>query len=233
MRFYYISVFSVVLLGLIYVVGTAVLAWLWYSLRKWKRAWMLMVPLFALLYISPVAEELWIAWNFEQLCKKDAGIFVYKTVEVEGFYDATRSTHDGPPTDQSIVEFEQSGYRFYERRFGDTGKVVHIEKTNGVWVPTVLDHPSARYHYKWPHMNTPWMHKVTKIERVVIDSETGEILGRYLDYTREAPWFFIGLDRPLMFCKEAENDARKRGTGFSPNMVLLPTQLGSAGKRTQ
>ncbi len=90
MRFYYISIFSVLLLGLIYLVGTGLLTWFGLWLRKkWKRAWMVMVPLFLLLYAGPVAEEFWIAWNFDRLCKKDAGIFVYKTVEVDGFYDAT------------------------------------------------------------------------------------------------------------------------------------------------
>ncbi len=90
MRFYYISIFSVMLLGLIYLVGTVLLAWFGLWLRKrWNKAWMVMVPLFLLLYTSPVAEEFWIAWNFGQLCKKDAGIFVYKAVEADGFYDAT------------------------------------------------------------------------------------------------------------------------------------------------
>ncbi|HWQ37905.1 MAG TPA: hypothetical protein VNM24_04710, partial [Burkholderiales bacterium] len=65
MRFYSIGLFSVVLLAVIYFVGTWVLvafgAWL---RRRWKRAWWAMVPLFLLLYIAPIAEELWIAWNF-------------------------------------------------------------------------------------------------------------------------------------------------------------------------
>ena len=74
MRFYYVSIFSILLLGLIYLIGTGLLTWFGLWLRKrWKRAWMLMVPLFLLLYAGPVAEEFWIAWNFGQLCKKDAG----------------------------------------------------------------------------------------------------------------------------------------------------------------
>jgi len=90
MRFYYISIISIFLLLVIWFIGTGLLAWFGSWLRKrMKHAWVVMVPLFLLLYIGPIAEELLISRNFGQLCKKDAGIFIYKTVEVEGFYDST------------------------------------------------------------------------------------------------------------------------------------------------
>ena len=108
MRFYYIGLFSLLLLGVVYFVGTGLLVWLGSWLRKrWKHAWIAMVPLFVLLYIGPVAEELWIAWNFGQLCKKDAGIFVNRTVEVEGFYDATRPTHPGPRSERAAEDLHR------------------------------------------------------------------------------------------------------------------------------
>ncbi len=222
MRFYYISLFSVILLSVLYFVGSAVLVGFGIWLRKrWNKAWMVMVPLFLLLYIGPIAEELWIAWNFGHLCKKDAGIFIHKVVEVEGFYDATRSTHDGPRTPQAIEEYERSGYKFYEKKFRDTGKFVHVEKINGVWTPTVLDHTTARYHYRWPHMDTLMAHKVNKIERVVTDSESTEVLARETKYRREAPWFFIGLDRPVMLCPDSgEHPLSKHGSVF--NLALKP-----------
>lgn len=201
MRFYYISIFSVILLAVIYFIGTGLLVWLGTSLRKrWKHGWIAVMPLFLLLYIAPLAEEFWIAWNFGKLCKKDAGIFVYKTVEVEGFYDVTRSTHDGPRTPQAVEEYEKMGYEFYEKKFRDTGRVVHIEKEKGAWAATVFDHPTARYHFTKPHNHTTVAHKIKMFEYLVEDKKMNEVLAREKTYARQAPWFFVGLDRPTRFC---------------------------------
>ena len=227
MRFYYISLISIVLLFVIWIVGTGLLVWLGSHLRKTrKRIWPVMLPLFLLLYLAPIAEELWIAWNFGQLCKKDAGIFIYQTVEVDGFYDATRPTHAGPRTPQAIESYEKGGYKFYElvyrNRKGGPNKVVHIEKQDGVWTPTVIDQPTARYHYRWPHMSSSVAHKIVKGERVVVDSQTDQVLGRHLNYARKAPWFFVHLDRSNMGCIEVKEDERERGSVFGPRMVLFP-----------
>lgn len=213
MRFYYISIFSVMFLGVLYLLGTGLLAWIWYRLRKWKRAWVLMVPLFVLLYVGPIAEELWIAWNFGRLCSKDAGIFVYKTVQVDGFYDATmRSAYEAIQT---------GGYHFMEHRSRDETKVEHVEKIDGKWKVTILDHPTARYHYESPHQNTSMGYGVSKIERVVRDSQTGEVLARETKYVRDAPWFFIGLDRPVMLCPTpGEHSLEKFGSVY--NLALKP-----------
>jgi hypothetical protein len=121
MRFYYVSPISLMLLGVIYLVGTGLLLWFWAWLRKrMKKAWIVMAPLFALLFIGPVAEEFWIAWNFGQLCKKDAGIFVYKTVAVEGFYDSTM---------RSAYENTKPGrYRFVEHPTEDRKGVERVER---------------------------------------------------------------------------------------------------------
>jgi hypothetical protein len=246
MRFYYISVFSLILIGIFYLVGTGLLLWFGSWLRKrMQRAWMLM---------GPISEELWIAWNFGQLCKKDAGIFVHKTVEVEGFYNATGATLDlvRPGAYQFIESYGRQGKGTIRLTFGDdeflrnakeklkkgegvrvgvgayrvqmdadTEALVYTEKEES-WRITKLDRPTARYHYLWPHMNSPAAHGVQKIERSVVDTQLQEVLGRYVDYARTSAWFYIGLDRPLMFCKEAESDARSRGTVFGPRMVLLP-----------
>ena len=236
MRFYYISIFSILLLGLIYLIGTGLLTWFGLWLRKrWKRAWMLMVPLFLLLYAGPVAEEFWIAWNFGQLCKKDAGIFIYKTVEVEGFYDSTM---------RSAFENTKPGrYRFAEHATEDHKGVERVERVddsvrdqalawyartnpgkdkpkdrsifyplndketiavlpNGVdaWRITRLDHPTARYRFTKPHSHTIVAHRIKMFEYLVEDVTAREVLGREKTYAREAPWFFIGLDRPTRFC---------------------------------
>jgi hypothetical protein len=260
LRFYYWTGLNWIILLPTYLVGAGLIASLWWWLSKrMKRAWVVIAPLFAVLIIAPWVEELWIAWNFGQLCKKDAGIFVYKTVEAEGFYDATmRSAYENT---------KPGGYRFVEQRTEDRKGVERVERAgdslriralawyaqtnpgkerskeksivyplteretvvvfpNGIdtWKVTQLDHSTARYHYRWPHMNSPAGHGLQRIERHVLDTKTQEVLGRYVDYARESAWFYIGLDRPLRFCKEAERDARARGTVFGPRMVLIPAK---------
>jgi len=229
MRFFPWSPFSWLILGPLYLGGAAVIAFVcWLLAKTWKPAWLLAIPLLLVLAVAPLWEELGIAYNFGKLCKKDAGIFVYKTVEVDGFYDDTRPTHSGQPTPQAAESFDKGGYKFYELvlrdRKGGVNRVVHIEKQDEIWTPTVLDHPTARYHYRWPVKSETVSHKIVKGERVVIDDQTGEVLGRHLNYARKAPWFFVHLDRPNMGCIEVKEDARQRGNVFGPNMVLRSTR---------
>ena len=224
MRFYYISIISIFLLLVIWLIGTGLLAWFGSWLRKrMKHAWVVMVPLFLLLYIGPIAEELLIAWNFGQLCKKDAGIFICKTVEVEGFYDATRSSRGAEPSEAAKRSMDASGYRFHERPFPDTkggpSQVVRFDKVDGDWKVSVLDRPTARYQYSWPHSHSPVSHKIVKHERVVVDTETDATLGRDVEYGRKAPWFFVGLDRPVMLCP-AHHPLAKYGSIL--NQTLIP-----------
>ena len=107
---------------------------------------------------------------------------------------------------------------------GGPTKVAHFEKVNGVWTPTILDRPTARYHYQWPHMSSKVAHKIVKGERLIVDSQSGEVLGRYLNYARGAPWFFVGLDAPKMGCREKKEDEVRLGGAFGPSSVLKPKQ---------
>jgi hypothetical protein len=255
MRFYYISIISIAMLAAIYLVGTAILGFIWWEIREhWKRVWLLMVPLYVLLLVSPIAEELWIAWNFGQLCKKDAGIVVYKTVEVEGFYDATGSAlgvlrddkyqwMEGPARDgrgasrltRGDTEFTQQAIQRYEQEnplssAADQGWIrVQMDKTTEAlvfpkkkesWRIIKLDHPTARYHYRNVASHLSIAHGVKKFENAVLDTQTGVMLGRYVNYYRSAPWFFIGLGRPTIPCQEAEQDTRKYGTLMVYALVL-------------
>jgi hypothetical protein len=253
MRFYYISPFSLILLGIIYLVGIGLIVWFGSWLQKrMQRAWMVMVPLFLLLLIGPISEELWIAWNFGKLCKKDAGIFVHKIVEVEGFYNATGATLDlvRPGGYRFIESYGAQGKGTIRLTYGDreflrlakerlkqgegtrvgvgayrvqmdpvTEALVYTGKGES-WRITKLDRPTARYHYKERASHLPVSHKVKKFERVVIDEQTDDVLGRYLNYYRSAPWFFIGLDRPTIPCTETEDDTRKYGTISVYSLVL-------------
>jgi hypothetical protein len=239
MRFYYLSVFSLFLLAVIYLVGTGFLLWLgsWLK-KKWKHASIVMAPLFLLLYIGPIAEELWIAWNFGRLCNKDAGLSIYKTVEVDGFYDGTmhsgyENTRPGryrfvehPTQDRTGIErveradeaLRNQAVQWYAKTnpgkerpkdrsiyFALNEKETIVVFPNGVdaWRVTKLDHPTAKYHF-FMDKGRDIGHKLAKQESRVINNQTQETLGEYRVYIREAPWFFVGLDRPNMGCDGPE-----------------------------
>jgi hypothetical protein len=88
------------------------------------------------------------------------------------------------------------------------------------WRITKLDHPSARYHYSTLASHLPVTHGVKRFENVVVDSESKDVLGRYLNYYRSAPWFFVGLSRPTIPCKETEEDTRRYGTLMLYSLIL-------------
>ena len=197
MGFYYISIFSIMLLLVIY----AVLFLLYLGVARLTRGMpgrkaLLLVVGVAFLLL-PIGEELWIAWNFGQACKQ-AGTFVYKKVEADGFYDDTRTTHAGKPTNQAAASFNKLGYRFLEMK-GPNGGVVHLEKADGQWRATIISHPTARYHYR-TRDHIPVSLKVVKHESVVTDTQEQQVIGREIIVGRYPPWFFIGLDVPQLQC---------------------------------
>jgi hypothetical protein len=196
MGFYYISLVSIIPLAIVYAVFGLVFWGLVRATRgkPWRKPILIVAAIGFLLL--PVSEELWIAWSFGQTCK-EAGTFIYKKVQAEGFYDDTRTTHAGTPTPQAVKSFEESGYRFLEMKGRE--KFVRIEKTDGQWRAFALDQPTARYHYK-SRDHIPQTHKVVKHESLVIDNEGQQTLGLELAFGRYAPWFFVGLDAPVKLC---------------------------------
>lgn len=159
-------------------------------------AWGIALPLF----IAPWAEEAWIAWQFTEACKT-AGVKVYRQVEVEG-YAASINTHyqrssisTGDLFRQNptqLADFEKQGYRYHEDLLSD-GSVRHLERNEDRVVVTARDGPEARYYYRYAYQPSPWIieepigWKLEKIEMEVIDSQTGEILGRDTLIHRGAP----------------------------------------------
>ncbi len=218
MRFYYLSIISILLLLLIWSIGTWLLVRFGAQLKEsHTRVWPLMLPLFLLLYLGPIAEELYIAWNFDRLCKKDAGIFVYKTVQVDGFYDDTHAWR--------ADKLEKSGFRWVEGRDRTTFKEVYWRHE---WVGDKIrsyeiERPTARYHYKMVASHKPVAHQIDQFEDVVEDTHDDQVIGRYMNYRRGAPWFFIGLGRPTIPCEETQKDTRKYGR-LIYRVVLEPSK---------
>jgi len=220
------------------LIGVVILWPLYRLLRnsRWNR-WMVSIvglPLLA----APWAEEVWIAWHFNQACK-DAGVKVVRQVEVEGYADGTsqyerKSNEAGPlfkdhPTRQ--LDFEQAGYRFYEDILKDGG-ARHLEREGGQMMVTILDRPQARYHYKRldPRQEIPIGRHLNKFGYQIIDSETNEIIGSDIQFKRypsTADALWLGLFGPsLLIC---EGRAPKPPAPLSPELryslyhyVLIP-----------
>ena len=164
-----------------FVIG-AVALFLGQLLKEFRWRWWLLAPPALLMMALPWAEEAWIAWHFNEACK-DAGVKIYRQVEVEGFYDGTMGT--------GYSFIEDYGFRFMEEKTSD-GKVTHTERPDGQWKTAILEKPSARYHVIYAYQPRPHAYekpigrRLEKIERLVVDSQTSEILGRDVVIKRRA-----------------------------------------------
>lgn len=184
MGFYYVSIFSIVPLGIAYSILGGVFVGIVFATRRvvWRKTILSVVGVAFLL--APVSEELWIAWNFGQACKQ-AGTFVYRKVQVDGFYDDT--THWWRQLTES------SSYRFVESRDNSNGNLWRVERDGDEVRHFRIDRPSARYHFRMPSSHAPIGHKLVKHETTVVDTVTGDVLGRYARISRTAPWFYWSI----------------------------------------
>ncbi|MCW5575159.1 MAG: hypothetical protein KIT13_03595 [Burkholderiales bacterium] len=263
MRFYYPSIFSLIFIAVLYAIVLGVFWFIWVKLYKRKFSGPAVWPVVTLVLVLPWLEEFWIAWNFGQLCRKDAGIVINRTVEVEGYFNDTGRTITrivGGPSYKFIESREERKFR-EGRKFRRVEKASDEEKEHAIawfietypgkelkknrnewimhpvdeqvqinvevdtgyaWRVTKLDRPTARYHYKVLNRHTPVAHQITRFENVVEDVQTGEILGKFVNYYRGAYWFFIHLSRPTIPCVETESDVRKYGTLSIYALTLKP-----------
>jgi len=216
MRFYYFSIFSWMAYA---AVATLVIVLLWLI---WTRAFKLSLksPLYwglvAAILVLPWSEELWIARNFDQLCRKDAGVFVHKTVEVDGFYDDTKHWWR---------QLAESQYRFVESRDPTTNKLWRVERAGEEVRHFSIEKRTARYEFKRINVHTPVAHQIKRFEDVVTDTQTGEVIGRYVNYYRGPFWFWASLGVPTIPCVETESAVRKYGTLSMYALTLLPEKL--------
>lgn len=192
MGFYYWSFLNWVPLGIAYGVLLLVLWGIGRLMRgvKWRALLLLGVGL--LFLALPVSEELWIAWSFGQACN-EAGTFIYKKVQVEGFYDDTHSW-----SERRMTEVGETKYHFVEGREGNS---YWRHERNGDQIRSFkIDRPTAKYHFKMTASHKPVTHGVVQHESIVLDTANGELMGRYTRYSRSAPWFFVGLGTADFSC---------------------------------
>lgn len=168
-------------------------------LKRFRWTWWLLAPIVLVLLSLPWAEEAWISWHFAEACK-DAGVKVYRQVKVDGYgicrNDLQKNdVHVGPLFKQNpnqLADFEKHGFRFYEDILADGG-ARHLEREGGQVIVTLREKPEARYYERYAYEPNPYQieepigWKLQKIERRVIDSQTGEILGRDIKIIRVLP----------------------------------------------
>lgn len=197
----FISPFGIVLMLPFYWLCFVAIRRLWRRLGKSprRRGLLLLAPP---ILVLPYADELWIAWHFERACR-DAGVAVYRRVEVEGYANATGGAHHHRNDskvprriyndEKSLEDWDKTGYRFKEQLLSD-GWALHLERrADGVYAHYV-DKPQARYQYRYadPRQWVPAGYQMNRLERQVVDSETGEVLGREVLFERY-PGFVEGL----------------------------------------
>jgi len=193
-----LMVYSAVIISIALFLGWLISKFLW----KWMR--LLLIPPVLILLGLPLAEETLISKNFTEACK-DAGVKVYRQVEVEGYFNKTRRS--------SSTFYPEGGFRFVEyldmnpRNHWDMNvKIRHVERINGDFETKLLDSPTARYHLVNHYQPTPYRieepigWKIQKMERRIIDSHTGEILGRDTAIKRVLPKYEVFTGTRIKLC---------------------------------
>lgn len=144
-----------------------------------RKRWVLLPSFGAALAAIPVADDVYIQWHFNRLCR-DAGLHYEKKLVVDGFYDSImRSGYH-------LVEV--TGLRFAEHPSNSPGKVERVEMVDGEWLRTELDGPTARYHLIQRENHKRIGFRLKKFEQVVVDSTTGKEVIRLTDYWRYPGW---------------------------------------------
>ena len=201
---------------------------LWRMLGKIARGirWCL-VFLLRIAAILPWWEEFEIARAYGQACRTDAGLTISRTVSVRGFYDSTRPTHDGPVNVATAEELDQRGYAFYELLYrdekGGATKIVHLDKQDGRWIATVLDRPRAEYQFQ-DELATQIRPKVFREASSIVKIATGEKIAQYVRYSRQAPWYYVGLDSPGMGCDDPSGGPQSKKSSRIYREVLTPSE---------
>lgn len=214
-----LSIFGYLIMMAFYSIVTGLLFLLWLPMRHWQ-GWRFVIAPLALVFIAlPWVDEIYIAWHFHELCK-DAGVHVYKKVEVDGFLDDTsREERDGQKigllfnNPKYLEDWDRTGYVFKEYMLKDGG-ARHLERQpDGVYV-TILDRPTARYVYKYSANNEDAGLQLSKTEFIIVDTQTDEIISRSTLYKRYPGWVeglwirFVGSG--LTICERPLDDLEKK-----------------------
>lgn len=211
-----VTVVGLFIIAVFYAITGGLLVLFERTARPGRWRWAIIAPLGVIALAAPWVDEAWIAWHFNELCK-DAGVHVVRKVEVDGFYDDTMRS--------GYALIDRLGYKFVEHPSVDRKRVERIEKPQGKWQTTFVDKPTARYHYKKPRNDADAGYQIAAIEYVVVDSQTGEVIGRKVIYKRYPGWANALLVRHfgsgMTMCPDPERGPRQLPF---PETVLIPTR---------
>jgi hypothetical protein len=233
--FYYTSLLSIVPLAIAYGVMALAFWGVVAASRgiRYRKAVLFLAGIAALLV--PMSDELWIAWKYGQACNEAGTFIYKTANVDGYYNDSGVITRivGGPPYGYIESRDDKSGFRRVERASEDEkvqtlgllkaapgqARVTHNWVTRAVnertsvtvemdtgyaWKITKLDAPTSRYHFT-SRSHEPYSYKVVKHEYLITDRETKSVIARERVFGRYAPWFFIGLDAPVMLCRGVRN----------------------------
>ena len=256
MRFFYASFLSQAL-WVVYCLIAIPLAWLIWRGISGKLTILGACATGVITAALPWSEEWWIAYQFDTLCRRDAGIAIAKTVNVPGFFDGVNGwgVRQLSESEYQFIEWydilshrlmrvergvdavlrDTALERYYEKHPRDERRSKYVSNSisekeqiivspNEVdaWRVTVIDKPTARYHYKRIDYGKTVAHKIARSEDLILDTQTNEVLARRVDYGRGPYWFFVSLDNATMSCKETLMADQKYRSPLISRVVLLP-----------
>lgn len=221
------SIIGYAIIAVFYVISGAILFLMWvrFERKRWIKPFLaIVIPVVLAL---PWAEEVWIAWNFENLCD-GVGVNITRQVEVAGFYNdtVTGPSSPGPITNsQAVGAYESTGFSFVERKTTVAGKISHVARSrDGQWVVTLRDQPSAKYHYVKVFEDKPMAGQISCSEDAILDSSTqskiaSRIFCKRYSNSIEALWLSFLHHGPIEYCPTLQKDLK----GMLYHHVLVPT----------
>jgi hypothetical protein len=187
-------------------------------------------PLGAAILFLPWADELWIAYQFQDVCKT-AGASISRKVTVDGFLDDTnRFSSIGVRTGlivnpQAIRSFDQSGYKFRETTLSD-GRIWRLERISEGLNATIHDRPESQYAFSRPISDATAGYRILCSEDVVVRYSTNEKIANYRYCKRypgmiESLWMRFLHRGPIAYCPEQSSQLE----GMLYTHALIPSSL--------
>ena len=160
MGFYYISFFSWLAFAIYFVIVVSIVTKVCQT-SKLSNRWR--YGLLTLAFLAPWAEELWIAREFRQLCRKDAGLYVYKTAVVSGFYDDS--------TGWGVRQLAESSYKFMESRENISGDFMRTELADDAVRNQALNWEKEKNSQKVRSKNEYLVRQIGDREQIIVSPD--------------------------------------------------------------
>jgi hypothetical protein len=158
--------------------------------KRWPSRLAVMLAVWTLAWFIAYGDVLMIAREAKRLCETEAGLKVYRTVEVDGFAGSG-----------DIDYWFKHGFRFVEFQHPD-GKVLRYVNAKKPEVLSSSKEMKSSFQYEylgWVKPND--RDNFFPNKRIVRDLESGEVLGELVMFSMEYGW----LDSPIASATGAHN----------------------------